>query len=205
VGSDGTPAIDSTWRSRHAARGKEEGFMTLRCLAALVALISALGACASSSCPCAPVTVTSITPPPPVPSGSQPGIIFRDELGAAFQLTRAVFFLDRAPLLQLDATDDKPLPREILVPGAVPSAGEHELYILLELRGHGSGADEYLRGYRFEVKSAHRFTVVEGRPLRLEGIAWARPAQAIEQRPAIRYVESVKGVLVPPEMPCARL
>jgi hypothetical protein len=176
--------------------------MTGRCLAVIV-LSFALAACARSSCPCAPVTVTSNTPSPPlVPSSSEPGIVFRNELGTGFRLTRAVFFVDRAPQLQLEATDDKPLPREILVPGAAPAAGEHELYVLLELRGQGSGDREYLGGYRFEVKSSHSFTVQTGRPLRVEAIAWEKPAEAIEQRPAVRYVESAKGALVPPAKPC---
>ena len=53
----------------------------------------------------------------------------------------------------------------------------------------------YLRGYRFEVKSSHSFTVTEGKTIQLEAVAWEKGGVTtpLEQRPTIRYVEKIKG------------
>ena len=78
--------------------------------------------------------------------------------------------------------------------GSVPP-GDHTLQVLLQLRGHGYGVFSYLRGYRFEVKSSHSFTVTEGKTMELEAVAWEKGGVTtpVEQRPAIRYVEKVRS------------
>jgi hypothetical protein len=55
----------------------------------------------------------------------------------------------------------------------------------------------YLRGYKFEVKSSHAFTVTEGKAIELEVIAWEKGGVTtpLEQRPAVRYVEKIKSGL----------
>jgi hypothetical protein len=74
---------------------------------------------------------------------------------------------------------------------ATPRPGDHTLRVLLQLRGNGYGVFAYLRGYRFEVKANHAFSLDGRRPLRLEVVAWERDDAwtPLEGRPAICYVE----------------
>jgi hypothetical protein len=69
------------------------------------------------------------------------------------------------------------------------------LQVLVNLRGHGYGVFSYLRGYKFEVKSSHAFTITEGKTIQLEAVAWEKGGVTtpLEQRPALRYVEKVKS------------
>ncbi|HVZ36819.1 MAG TPA: hypothetical protein VG963_30550, partial [Polyangiaceae bacterium] len=60
--------------------------------------------------------------------------------------------------------------------------------------GHGYGVFSYLRGYQFEVKQSHSFSVKEGREIDLDVVAWEKGGVTtpLEQRPAVRYVEKLK-------------
>jgi hypothetical protein len=150
-------------------------------------LCGALAACATHSPPpCAPVrpSQTQIGAPP------LHEVVFRNELTSWLRLTRAHFSLDGVVVFNAQSSETRSLPCEIsLVAGALPP-GDHVLQVLLQLRGHGEGPLSYLRGYRFEVKSSHSFTVKENQAFRLEAIAWEKGTTQtpLEQRPAIRYV-----------------
>jgi hypothetical protein len=115
-------------------------------------------------------------------------------MSSAFRLTRALFVLDGA--VQYNKQDDTgALASQRTIPifsGSVPP-GDHTLQVLIQLRGHGYGVFSYLRGYRFEVKSSHSFTVTEGKTIQLEAIAYEKGGVTtpLEQRPAIRYIEKI--------------
>ncbi|MEM9691107.1 MAG: hypothetical protein AAGA56_01055, partial [Myxococcota bacterium] len=67
-------------------------------------------------------------------------------------------------------------------------------------QGNGYGVFSYLRGYRFEVRSSHSFTAVEGKTTRLRILAYEKGGVTtpIEERPAVRYLEKVIQGLVDP-------
>jgi hypothetical protein len=127
--------------------------------------------------------------------GARAEIRFKDEMSSAFRLTRALFVLDGA--VQYNTTDDTgTLASQPMIPifsGPIPP-GDHTLQVLIQLRGHGYGVFSYLRGYKFEVKSSHAFTVSEGKTIDLEAVAWEKGGVTtpLEQRPAVRYVEKVR-------------
>jgi hypothetical protein len=148
----------------------------------IVALAALLSSCSSDPC----LTRRSETP-----GAARQGIVFRNELSEAFVLTRALFVLDGSVLADFRELPGKPLPREVLLTAATPRPGEHTLQLLLQLRGHGYGVFAYLRGYRFETKSSHAFTLDGRRPLRLEVVAWERGdvLTPIERRPAVCYAD----------------
>ena len=152
-------------------------------IGAIALLALALTGCASPGSPC-------LTRPANAGTGRQ-GIVFRNEFSDAFVVTRALFVLDGAVLADLRETPDKALPMEVRLTTATPQPGDHTLQVLLQLRGHGYGVFAYLRGYRFEVKSSHPFTLDGRRPLRLEVVAWERGDTwtPLESRPAICYAE----------------
>ena len=128
--------------------------------------------------------------------GARAEVRFTNDMSSAFKLTRALFVLDGA--VQYNKQDDTgALAEQKQIPifsGSVPP-GDHTLQVLLQLRGHGYGVFSYLRGYRFEVKSSHSFTVSEGKTIDLEAIAWEKGGVTtpLEQRPAVRYVEKIRG------------
>jgi hypothetical protein len=129
--------------------------------------------------------------------GARAEISFTNDMSSAFRLTRALFVLDGA--VQYNKQDDTgALAAQRSIPifsGSVPP-GDHTLQVLIQLRGHGYGVFSYLRGYRFEVKSSHSFTVTEGKAIQLEAIAYEKGGVTtpLEQRPAVRYVEKIAAM-----------
>lgn len=126
--------------------------------------------------------------------GSRAEIRFTNEMSSAFRLVRALFVLDGA--VQYNKKDESGAlaeQREIPIFSGSITPGDHTLQTLVQLRGHGYGVFSYLRGYRFEVKSSHSFTVTEGKTIRLEVVAWEKGGVTtpLEQRPAVRYVEKL--------------
>jgi len=134
-------------------------------------------------------------------AGSRAVIRFNNELSSAFQVTRALFVLDGA--VQYNKTDQSgALAEQVEIPifnGSVPP-GDHTMQVLVNLQGNGYGVFSYLRGYRFEVRSSHSFTAVEGKTINLQAIAFEKGGVTtpLEERPAIRYVEKVVTGLADP-------
>jgi hypothetical protein len=128
--------------------------------------------------------------------GARAEIHFKNDMSSAFRLTRALFVLDGA--VQYNKADDTGAlasqPQIPIFSGSIPP-GDHTLQVLVQLRGHGYGVFSYLRGYKFEVKSSHAFTITEGKTIDLEAISWEKGGVTtpLEQRPAVRYVEKVKS------------
>jgi len=69
--------------------------------------------------------------------------------------------------------------------------------VLINLQGKGYGVFSYLRGYKFEVRSNHSFTAVEGKTLSLDAVSYEKGSVTtpIEERPAVRYQEKVQSGL----------
>ncbi len=134
-------------------------------------------------------------------AGSRAEISFVNEMSGAFRLTRAVFILDNA--VQYNKSDDTgSLSDQHTLPiysGAIPP-GDHTLQVLIELRGNGYGVFSYLRGYKFEVRSSHSFTVVEGKVATIQATAYEKGGVTtpLEERPAIRYLEKYDNVSASP-------
>jgi hypothetical protein len=132
-------------------------------------------------------------------AGSRSSIKFQNELSSAFRVTRVLVVLDGA--VQYNKTDQSgALADQAEIPifnGSVPP-GDHTLQVLVNLQGNGYGVFSYLRGYRFEVRSSHSFTAVEGKTIQLQAIAYEKGGVTtpLEERPAIRYVEKVMAGLV---------
>lgn len=128
--------------------------------------------------------------------GARVEIKFGNDMSNIFRLNRALFVLDGA--VQYNKQDDtgalaaqKEIP---IFSGSVPP-GDHTLQVLLQFRGYGYGMFSYLRGYRFEVKSTHSFTITEGKAIELTATAYEKGGVTtpVEQRPALRFVEKLKS------------
>lgn len=127
-------------------------------------------------------------------AGSHASIKFKNELSSAFRVTRVLVVLDGA--VQYNKTDQSgTLSEQAEIPiinGSVPP-GDHTVQVLVNLQGNGYGVFSYLRGYRFEVRSSHSFTAVEGKTINLDTTIYEKGGVTtpLEERPAIRYVEKV--------------
>ncbi len=127
-------------------------------------------------------------------SGSRAVIRFKNDLSDAFRITRALFVLDGA--VQYNKTDQSgALSDQEEIPifnGSIPP-GDHTLQVLINLQGNGYGVFSYLRGYRFEVRSSHSFSAVEGKTITLDALAYEKGSVTtpLEERPAVRYIEKV--------------
>ncbi|WP_437314267.1 hypothetical protein [Sorangium sp. So ce385] len=127
-------------------------------------------------------------------AGSRASIRFNNELSSAFRVTRVLIVLDGA--VQYNKTDQSgALAEQTEIPifnGSVPP-GDHTLQVLVNLQGNGYGVFSYLRGYRFEVRSSHSFTAVEGKTMNLQAVAFEKGGVTtpLEERPAVRFVEKI--------------
>src|SRR4029079_15497352 len=130
-------------------------------------------------------------------AGSRSEVAFQNEMSSAFRLTKALFVIDGT--VQYNRADDtgaladqKEIP---IFSGSVPP-GDHTVQVLLNFQGNGYGVFTYLRGYKFEVKSAHSFTSVEGKTLTLTATALEKGGVTtpLEQRPSIEWHEKVQAI-----------
>lgn len=128
--------------------------------------------------------------------GARAEIRFGNDMSTAFRLTRLVVVLDGA--VQYNRQDDTgALSKQKEIPifsGSVPP-GDHTLQVLVKLQGYGYGVFSYLRGYSFEVKSSHSFTVTAGKTVELQAIAFEKGGVTtpLEQRPAMRFVQNLRS------------
>jgi hypothetical protein len=131
-------------------------------------------------------------------AGSRATIRFENKLSEQFQLTRALIVLDGQ--VQYNKADRSgALAEQEIIPifsGSIPP-GDHTLQVLINLQGYGYGVFSYLRGYRFEVRSSHSFTAVEGKTTKLRILAYEKGGVTtpLEERPAVRYLEKVQAGL----------
>jgi hypothetical protein len=130
-------------------------------------------------------------------AGSRAEVIFKNEMSSAFRLTRALFVVDGA--VQYNRQDDSGAladQKEIPIFNGSMPPGDHTVQVILNFQGNGYGVFTYLRGYKFEVKSAHSFTAVEGKTLGLVATALEKGGVTtpLEQRPTIEWGERVASL-----------
>jgi len=104
-------------------------------------------------------------------------------------MTRNVLILDGHP----DPADDRLIHALSAAYREGAQASNHTVQVILNFQGNGYGVFTYLRGYKFEVKSAHSFTSVEGKTLSLISTALEKGGVTtpLEQRPTIEWGEKV--------------
>ena len=134
-------------------------------------------------------------------AGSRAEVEFQNEMSSAFELTRAIFVIDgQVQYNRQDDTgalaDQKDIP---IYTGTMPP-GDHTIQVALTFQGNGYGVFSYLRGYKFEVKSSHAFTAVEGKALTVSATAFEKGGVTtpLEQRPTIEWHEKVLPLTAAP-------
>jgi len=128
-------------------------------------------------------------------AGSRAEVEFKNEMSSAFLLTRALFVIDGQ--IQYNRQDDSgALADQKVIPiytGSVPP-GDHTIQVVLTFQGNGYGVFSYLKGYKFEVKSSHSFTAIEGKNLTVSATAYEKGGvtTALEQRPTVDWREKIE-------------
>jgi hypothetical protein len=128
-------------------------------------------------------------------AGSRAEIHFDNEMSSAYQLIQALFVMDGQ--VQYNRQDDsgaladqKDIP---IYSGSVPP-GDHTMQIALTFQGNGYGVFSYLKGYKFQVKSSHAFTAVEGKAMSVTATAFEKGGVTtpLEQRPTVEWQEKIQ-------------
>jgi len=132
-------------------------------------------------------------------AGSRSEVEFKNEMSSAFLLTRALFVIDgQAQYNRQDDSgalaDQKDIP---IYSGSMPP-GDHTIQVALTFQGNGYGVFSYLRGYKFDVKSSHAFTAIEGKTLTITATAFEKGGVTtpLEQRPTIEWQEKLQPLTV---------
>ncbi len=130
-------------------------------------------------------------------AGSRSEINFHNEMSSAFRLVRALFVLDGA--VQYNRQDDTGAladQKDIPIYSGSITPGDHTMSALLTFQGNGYGVFTYLRGYKFEVKSSHSFTSVEGKTLSVTATAYESGGVTtpLQDRPKIEWKEKVQAL-----------
>jgi hypothetical protein len=128
-------------------------------------------------------------------AGSRAEVEFKNEMSSAFVLTRALFVIDGQA--QYNRQDDSgALAEQKDIPiysGSMPP-GDHTIQVALTFQGNGYGVFSYLRGYKFDIKSPHSFTAIEGKTLTITATAYEEGGVTtpLEQRPKIQWQEKLQ-------------
>jgi hypothetical protein len=121
-------------------------------------------------------------------------------MSGSYKLVKATYALDGAPIFnQADEEGGLSDKAEFDVYNGSIVPGEHTLTVNLEYRGHGYGIFSYLKGYRFKVRSSYSFTAPEGKAVTLHVVGYEKggPTAPLEERPAVRYQETVEQPATP--------
>jgi hypothetical protein len=126
--------------------------------------------------------------------GSRAIIKFSNEISTAWKISKLLVVLDGS--VQYSKTEQQGMIAEAgevpVFTGTIPP-GAHTVQVLVNLTGTGFGVFSYLKGYKFEIRSDHSFTALEGKTTNLQVISFEKGGATarFEERPAIRYGEKV--------------
>lgn len=126
--------------------------------------------------------------------GSRAIIKFSNEISTAWKISKLLVVLDGS--VQYSKTEQQGVIADAgevpVFTGTIPP-GAHTVQVLVNLTGTGFGVFSYLKGYKFEIRSDHSFTAIEGKTTNLQVISFEKGGATarFEERPAVRYGEKV--------------
>lgn len=126
--------------------------------------------------------------------GSRAIIKFSNEISTAWKISKLLVVLDGS--VQYSKTEQQGMIAEAgevpVFTGTIPP-GAHTVQVLVNLTGTGFGVFSYLKGYKFEIRSDHSFTSLEGKTTNLQVVSFEKGGATarFEERPAVRYGEKV--------------
>lgn len=123
--------------------------------------------------------------------GAKAILALENKMSGSFVLIQSVVNLDGAPIFKKSDDDGLLEGGEMEVFNGAILPGEHTLSVLLVYRGAGYGIFSYLKGYRFKVRSSHKFKVKEGKGVKVKVVGYEKGDEEtkMENRPAVKYVQ----------------
>ena len=95
-------------------------------------------------------------------AGARLTIIHKNQVGKAFKLISAIYYLDEAPVFKkLDGSSELDNSEIVVFDGSVVP-GPHHISVFLVYQGRGFGFFSYMKGYSFKMKTGHSVNVEEG-------------------------------------------
>lgn len=125
--------------------------------------------------------------------GARATILHQNKMGGSFKLIKVIYALDGQQVFGEADTPRLLNQKSFDILSGPIAPGKHTLSVLLLYRGHGYGVFEYLKKYRFTVKSSHTFEVAEGKQTQITVIGYERGGVTtpLEKRPAVDFKVSV--------------
>lgn len=126
--------------------------------------------------------------------GSRAIVKFSNEISTAWRISKLLIVLDGS--VQYSKTEQQGVIADAgevpVFTGTIPP-GAHTVQVLVNLTGTGFGVFSYLKGYKFEIRSDHSFTSLEGKTTNLSVVSFEKGGATarFEERPAVRYSEKV--------------
>ncbi len=95
-------------------------------------------------------------------AGARAKIIHKNNVGHAFRLVSAIYYLDDAPVFKrINQPGELAQPEITVFEGSVVP-GPHHISAYYVYEGKGFGIFSYMKGYTLKIKSGHSFIVEEG-------------------------------------------
>lgn len=127
-------------------------------------------------------------------------ILHSNDLGGGLALDHITYILDGRTILDRENSDGRLTGTEALQLFNGPiRAGEHEIQVLLSVRGQAYGPFTYLEGYKFKIKSKYMFQVVDGRSNRLSIVPTQKDDITLEPQDRLTVRYDVELLDVPPD------
>lgn len=126
--------------------------------------------------------------------GARAGIRHINKMGNSYRLIKLVYALDGAQIFaRNDPTGNLHEEKSFDVLTGPITPGSHTISVLALYRGHGYGVFNYLKKYKFTVRSSHTFTATEGKGTDIKVVAFERGGVTtpLEQRPAFDFKVNV--------------
>jgi hypothetical protein len=126
--------------------------------------------------------------------GARASIKHENKMGGSFRMVKVLYALDGTQIYsKADDTGKLDEQKSFDVLSGPIAPGNHTLSVLIIYRGHGFGVFEYLKKYKFTVRSSHTFTVAEGKLTDITVVGYERGGATtpMEKRPAVDFKVNV--------------
>jgi hypothetical protein len=126
--------------------------------------------------------------------GARASIKHENKMGGSFRMVKVLYALDGTQIFsKSDDTGKLDESKAFDVLSGPIAPGNHTLSVLIIYRGHGFGVFEYLKKYKFTVRSSHTFTVAEGKMTDITVVGYERGGATtpMEKRPAVDFKVNV--------------
>jgi hypothetical protein len=122
--------------------------------------------------------------------GARASITHENKMGGSFRMIKILYALDGQQIYsRADESGKLDENRNIEILAGPISPGNHTLSVLVVYRGHGFGVFEYLKKYKFTVRTSHTFAVPEGKAINITVVGYEKGGATtpMDKRPAVDF------------------